>query len=201
MNEHFAIEGPSTIVAIQLLGFAGVCVAFCIFAHVRWAKTRPVTIMKLGALMFGALAVRVYWEARHSEVVLTGERIEFRVPAFYSRSVRIEDVEFSELALVQLEREPHLQTKYRTNGLGLVGYRLGRFWVNAQRSAWLAVTDTSKVVVISQRSGPVNLVSLREPERFIARLSELEPEEEESELEEDEFEGDERALDQQPTEE
>lgn len=198
MNEHFAIEAPSTIVAIQLLGFAGVCVALCIFAHLRWAKTRPVTIMKLGALMFAALAVRVYWEARHSEVVLTGERIEFRVPAFYSRSIRIEDVDFSELALVQLEREPDLQTKYRTNGLGLVGYRLGKFWVNAKRSAWLAVTDTSKVVVISQRSGPVTLVSLREPERFMARLAEFEPEpeEEESQLEEDE-----PALDERPTNE
>jgi hypothetical protein len=179
MNEHFAIQAPDTIVAIQLLGFAGVCVAFSIFAHFRWTNTRPLAITKLVALMFAALAVRVYWEARHSEVVLTGERIEFRVPAFYSRSIRIEDVDFSELALVDLEREVDWQPKYRTNGLGLWGYRLGRYWVKAKRSAWLAVTDTSKVVVISQRRGPVNLVSLRDPELFIARLAEFEPEEDE----------------------
>lgn len=167
MNEQFAIVPPGAATTVLLLGLAVVCLGGAVFAHLRWAPTRPSMLAKVLLLVIAGLTVRVYWGAHSSQVIISDEYVQFQVPAFYARTVANGTIEWSGVRIVDLDAEPSLIAKYRTNGAALPGYRLGWFMLPGGQKAWLAVTETSRVVVVPQRGGPVHLVSVSEPERFL----------------------------------
>lgn len=167
MGEQFAIVPPGLAASVLLLGLGVLCLGGAVFAQLRWAPTRPSLLAKVLLLVTAGLTARVYWGARSSHVVVTDEYIQFQVPAFYARKVTLELIDWSSVRVVDLDNEPSLAAKYRTNGAALPGYRLGWFMLQDGQKAWLAVTETSQVVVVPQREGAVHLVSVSEPERFV----------------------------------
>lgn len=173
MGERFAIVPPGVATTVLLLGLGVVCLVGAVFAHLRWSPTRPSLLAKVLLLLVAGLTVRVYWGARSSQVVVTDEYIQFQVPAFYARTIALDAVDWSSVRVVDLDDEPALIPKYRTNGAALPGYRVGWFMLQGGQKAWLAVTESSAVVVVPQREGPVHLVSVSEPERFLRYASAL----------------------------
>ncbi len=171
MADRFPIVAPGAGASALFLGLAAAFLLMALFAHLRWVNTRPILLFKVVLIMVAAMLGRVYWGTLHSEMVVRGDRLEFRVPAFYARSIAVEKVDWEQVRMMDWDREPGLHPKYRTNGLGWWGYRLGWHWLNEGRKGWLAVSDQKRVVVIPQRGGSVNLVSLQDPDTFVARYA------------------------------
>lgn len=171
MAERFPIVAPGGVATALFLGLAAGCLMMALFAHLRWLRTRPTLLTKAALIMVAAMLGRVYWGTLHSEVVVQSDRLEFRVPAFYARTIAAKNVDWSAVRVLDWDQEPSLQPKYRTNGLGWWGYRLGWHWLKEGRKAWLAVSDPKRVVAIPQHDGLLNLVSLQDPHAFVARYA------------------------------
>lgn len=167
---HFAIASPGTEVALQLGALAIFFVSIAVRLHLRGPRTVPAMTMKSVLLVLALLLGVLYYGTRTSEVRLSESALAFKVPGFYGRSIPWRNIEFEGVRIVNLEAEPSLQPKLRTNGIGLFGYRLGWHQLNDGHMAWLAVTDPKRVVLIPQRSGPTDLISATDPEGLVDQL-------------------------------
>jgi hypothetical protein len=171
--DRFAIVAPSGLATAQFIGIPALCFMLAVVLHWKVPRSPILLFIKAALLIVAGLQLRVYYYAQHSEVRFVDERMEFKVPSYYDRHVDLRHVDFKAVRHIDLNQVPDLQPKYRTNGIGLVGYRLGWHRLNNGRTAWVAITDPTRVVLIPQYEGPSVLVSVENPAAFTAYLLSL----------------------------
>ena len=71
---------------------------------------------------------------------------------------------------VDLSTEQSLKPAMRTNGTGLPGFRSGWFRLNDGQKALLYVTDQSRVAYVPTRDGYAVMMSVADPDAFVATL-------------------------------
>ena len=171
--DHFTIVAPNGLATAQFLGLPALCCGFAVLVHWKFARSTPLLLLKAVLLVVAVFQLRMYFHARHSEVVFVGDRMQFKVPSYYDRSVDLHDVDFKAIRSVNLNQTPDLQPKLRTDGIALIGYRLGWHRLNNGHNAWVAITDPERVVVIPVYDGPTVLVSVEDPVSFVQYLLSL----------------------------
>ena len=125
------------------------------------------TLMFIG---LGCVFAWMYIGCRNVSVLIEGNELTLKAP-FYGRSIELTELDFAAIKIVNLKKEPDLLPRIRTNGIGLPGYSLGWFRLRNGRKALLAVSNKQEVVYLPTRAGYDLLLSLKQPELFLQKLS------------------------------
>jgi hypothetical protein len=89
---------------------------------------------------------------------------------FYGRFIPMGEVEVDSARVVDLRQDTELKPSFRLMGTAISGYRAGWFRLKNGRRALLYVTDVSHVVYIPTTRGYVVLLSVTNPDTFLASL-------------------------------
>lgn len=127
-----------------------------------------VMLLLLGLLLFFAVML---WNARRLQVEVAPAGV--RVRGEYGRMLPARSLVLEDARPADLTREPGLRLQVRNNGVGLPGYAVGWFTTKNRERVLAFVTDPRRVAYLPTRDGYALLLSVAEPERFIARLREV----------------------------
>jgi hypothetical protein len=124
------------------------------------------------AVLVLATAVLLWWvalSAGRMSAEVEGSVLDVHVP-IYSRRIPLADLDLARADIVNLDASSPLRPKWRTNGIGLPGYRVGWFRLKDGSKALLAITRRNNVLYLPTRDGYVVLMSVDNPSRLLARL-------------------------------
>jgi hypothetical protein len=91
--------------------------------------------------------------------------------SLYSRSIGIEEFDLEKARVADLIREPELQARRRTNGIGLPGYQAGWFRLRNERRALLFLTKKEKVLYLPSTGDYDVLLSLARPAELLESVN------------------------------
>ena len=109
------------------------------------------------------------WSTRHSRVEVEVQGIRL-VGDLWGRRIPFEKLELERARRINLHQEREYGLRRRTMGTGLPGYSAGWFKLANGEKALVYVTDPHNVVYIPTTDGYSLLLSVTEPDRFLARL-------------------------------
>jgi hypothetical protein len=125
-------------------------------------------VLLLALLLFFAVML---WNARRLQVEVSPAGV--RVRGEYGRMVPARSLLLADARPADLTRELGLRLHVRDNGVGLPGYSVGWFTTRSRERVLAFVTDPRRVAYLPTRDGYALLLSVAEPERFVARVREL----------------------------
>lgn len=114
-----------------------------------------------------ALLLFVAHSVRHTRFELSAEGLRVRGD-LYGRFLPAGEFDLGGARAVDLSREEPFRPKLRTNGVGLPGYLSGWFRLRNGEKALLFVTDRTRVARLPLRGGSCLLLSVADPEAFLA---------------------------------
>ena len=136
------------------------------------ASSKPVWVLAVICVLFAVVLVALAYTAyssRHSRVEIDADYIRL-VGDFWGRSIPFDLLNMSAVRIVDLDSTPEYRPKRRTFGTGLPGYASGWFRLRGGEKALVYLTNRRRVVYIPTSGGYALLLSVEEPERFIAVL-------------------------------
>jgi hypothetical protein len=158
-----ATSGPRITFGIATLILGGLLI---------FASRAPNLVFWTMALVFGGLLLFL------ASFVVASQYVRFEVtPAglairgdFYGRRLASQALLPGEARVVDLTVSPAYRPVCRTNGVGLPGYGSGWFRLDNGDQALIFVTDKRRVVYLPTREGYALLLSVADPEAFLAAL-------------------------------
>lgn len=120
-----------------------------------------------------ALAYTAY-SSRNSRVEIENDRIKL-VGDFWGREIPFELLNVTDARILDLARNVEYSPKRRTLGTGMPGYASGWFRLRSGEKALVYLTRRHDVVYVPTSDGYSLLLSVEEPERFIATLQQYNP--------------------------
>ena len=130
-------------------------------------------ICVLLAVVLMALAYTAY-SSRNSRVEIESDRIKL-VGDFWGREIPFTLLNVSGARILDLTENTEYSPKRRTFGTGLPGYASGWFRLRSGEKALVYLTKRRDVVYVPTSDGYSLLLSVEEPERFIAMLQQYNP--------------------------
>ncbi len=124
----------------------------------------PVFLLMLGGMLLVGFSLRA---AKNTEFILAGGSLQIKGD-IYARKIPAEKIRWSEARKVDLQNEPALKPSYKTVGTAMPGYNAGWFRLKNGSKALLALTDKSSVVYIPTTEDYSILLSVADPEAFLA---------------------------------
>lgn len=126
----------------------------------------PVILLLVGVLF---LLFRTVYGSQRAAVHLTRDTLSFHGD-LYGRPLPLEAVRRDQARIISLADQPSLRPVGRRLGTGLPGYLSG--WVNLQsgEKALVFLTTRDRVIYLPTTRGYSVLLSLRDPDRFLARI-------------------------------
>ena len=112
-----------------------------------WIMATIAALLLILGLFLGWLA----FSFGHPFVVLTNEDLRLNVP-LYGRTIPNAEIAVNQARIVDLNNEPPLNPRFRTNGIGLPGYRVGWFRLRNGDRALAAITRPKQVLYVQQRA-------------------------------------------------
>lgn len=103
----------------------------------------------IGAAVFAGVAVLFGWltlRQSRSALLVDGEALHVRVP-LYGRTIPLADIDPARIERVDLNERHDYRLKWRTNGVGLPGYRLGWYRSRERGKVLAAVTGDVNVAI------------------------------------------------------
>jgi len=125
----------------------------------------------IGGFLLAFLVLLVYfaYASLNTQFEISAEALQIKnVP--YGREIPLSELDLERARIVDLEYDHELRPTIRTNGIGLPGYSSGWYRLQGSERGLLFVTERSEVVYIPTYEGYSLLLSLREPEAFLAGL-------------------------------
>jgi hypothetical protein len=122
-------------------------------------------VLAAGTLLIAWLA----WSARHSRVEVDATRVRL-VGDLWGRSIPLSALDVAQARVVDLERTSELQPRSRRLGTGLPGYAAGWFRLANGEKALVYLTRSSPVVYVPTREDYALLLSVSDPDAFLARI-------------------------------
>jgi hypothetical protein len=126
----------------------------------------PAFVLMLLLLAVLAVSLSAARNARF-EVSAVGLRLKGDL---YGRFIPTADLRLDSARTVDLRTEPALQAVRRTMGTAVRGYQGGWFRLRNGEKALLYVTDRSRVVYVPTTHGYAVMLSVADPEAFLASL-------------------------------
>jgi hypothetical protein len=121
--------------------------------------------------VLGVIGYSLVTGARNSTFELSSEGLRLRGD-FYGRTIPANQLRLGEVARIDINDGPYHPT-VRTMGTAVPGYRAGWFRLRNGHKGLLYVTDPSNVVLVPTTAGYDVLLSVRDPDRFMAHLKAL----------------------------
>ena len=112
--------------------------------------------------------------ARNATFELSPEGLRIRGD-LWGRAIPASALRGAAARLVDLRSEPGLAPRRRTAGTAIPGYRSGWFRLASREKALLYLTTSEGVVYCPTSGGYSLLLSVRDPERFLAHLRRVAP--------------------------
>lgn len=88
----------------------------------------------------------------------------------YGRRIPIESLRMDNAKVLDLARDEEFRMKWRSNGIGLPGYKAGWFRLRNGEKALAFVTDARRVLYVPTRDGYSLMISVADPDRMLALL-------------------------------
>ncbi len=171
MKEVFPIV-PATRGPLVVFGIAALVLSGIIFLVAR----APIIVFGFVTLvLFGIIILlgSFAYASRHVKFEVSPEGLVIRGD-LYGRRLPAGALLTEEARAVDLTVSPNYRPVWRTNGAGLPGYGSGWFQLGNGDKALIFVTDKQRVVYLPTREGYAVLLSVAEPERFLAALKQME---------------------------
>jgi hypothetical protein len=172
MAETFEITPAGQKAFIWLLVVtAFVVVTFCSLLIVMASTMGVKPIMIVGPVFFlvALLMVYILRASRHTTFELGREHLRIRGDLF-GRTIPIELLDPEKARLINLNDELGYKPKWKTCGTTVPGYQSGKFKLKNGESAWIYLTDRSKVVYIPTKKRYAVMMSVTHPERMLEEL-------------------------------
>jgi hypothetical protein len=126
----------------------------------------PVAILLIAST---ALLGYAAWAARHTKFVVSPSGLQIRGD-LYGRTIPLDRLMTDEARVVDLTTDQSLRPRWRTNGIGLPGYRSGWFRLKNGEKGLLFVTDQRRVLAVPTREDYTVLISAQDPEGLLEVL-------------------------------
>ncbi len=136
------------------------------------AASKPLWwLLVICLLLLSILTALVYtaYSSRYSRVEVSGEGIRL-VGDFWGRSIAARQLRVSEAKILDFRRDSSYRPKRRNFGTGLPGYASGWFRLANGEKALLYLTKQREVVYLPTTNNYALMLSVEEPERFLATL-------------------------------
>jgi hypothetical protein len=168
VSESFPIV-PSTTKTFVFVGFVLLCCLIPLLAIARLAFAAVPLLLLVGfvTLLTGAAIAYIGWSSRHVCFELSEGGLRIR-NSMFGRFVPRADLLPEEGRTASIPEEPQLKPILRTFGSGLIGYCEGWFRLRNWDKALIFLTDRTSVVDLPTRRGYRLLLSVADPERFLA---------------------------------
>lgn len=134
----------------------------------------PVVLVLLISLVGILVVIKSLSGARSSTFTLSPAGLVIRGD-LWGRTIPTAQLRGAQARVVDLSAEAALVPRRRTAGTGLPGYRSGWWRLENGEKALIYVTTTDRVVHVPTTQGYVLLLSVSEPERFLAQLRDVAP--------------------------
>ena len=116
-------------------------------------------------LLFAYLA----YSARNVKFEVSSEGLRIRGD-IYGRMIPAPALLADQARVLDLTQDKDHQLSWRTNGVGLPGYKSGWFRLKNREKALVFVTDPTSVVYIPTREAYAVLLSVAQPEEFVRAI-------------------------------
>ncbi|MBN2440012.1 MAG: hypothetical protein JXJ04_01660 [Spirochaetales bacterium] len=114
------------------------------------------------------LFMALLFSIKNIRFVIGEDRFQIK-SLFYGREISLRDIDQASVKVVDLNNEPDLKPRLRTNGIGLPGFWSGWFRLKNKAKALLFVTDRTRVVLFTTPDFSV-MLSSEDPEGLSDRL-------------------------------
>jgi hypothetical protein len=125
----------------------------------------------LAVLLTGLLILFAWtvWSSRNLKFEVRPDGLHI-VGGLYGRIIPADSLIVDQVRVFDLRTDSEHQFKWRTNGVGLPGYKAGWFRLRNGEKSLVFITDQAQVVYLPTRDGYSLLLSPMEPQRFLEAL-------------------------------
>jgi hypothetical protein len=120
-------------------------------------------------LLMVALFAWLAYSSRHTRFEVSAEGLQIS-STMYGRMIPASALVVDAARVLDLGRDRQYRPKWKTNGSGLPGYQAGWFKLHNGEKSLLFVTDRKRVVYVPTNDGYSVLMSVKQPEQFVAAL-------------------------------
>ena len=128
-----------------------------------------ITILALVMLALVTLIGGLLYSSRHVAFAVTDSGITI-TGDIYGRTIPLADLLVGQASIKDLATDPDFGFSWRTNGVGLPGYRSGWFKLKNGERALVFVTDRQHVVAVPTTKGYTLMMSPSDPAALLASL-------------------------------
>ncbi|MFQ6372804.1 PH domain-containing protein [Shewanella sp. YIC-542] len=170
MDSHlFALAPLGKTAHISFLVLFGVLGGLLLYLLL---KPKPGTIRAVPATILLAImgfTGWLYWQANAAGLTLSAKTLDIRVP-LYSQSIALTHLQVSQAKVINGADEARPSLSLRTNGVGMPGYHLGWFRLDAGTKAFVAVSGVGDMLWIPTDLGYDLLLAPAEPQAVLQML-------------------------------
>jgi len=112
----------------------------------------------------------IAYASRNTRLELSPDGLTIR-GGVYGRTIPAASLIAQEAKRVDLSGDSEYRLRIRTNGAALPGYQAGWFRLGNREKALVFVTDRDRVVYVPTSQGYAILLSVAQPEEFLAALT------------------------------
>jgi hypothetical protein len=125
-------------------------------------------------LLAGTLALFAYtvYSSWHIRFEVNTSELKIR-GGLYGRSIPLSDLVLDRARILNLQQDTEYGLSWRTNGIGLPGYKAGWFKLKNGEKALVFVTDPRRVAYVPTRRDFALMVSVASPAGFLDALKGL----------------------------
>ncbi len=152
-----------TLVMLGFLGF---------MAFLPPKENADTLLARIILLSLAFLCILFYYRSQTSKLVLSPTELQI-FGDVTNYTVQVGNLQLEQIRTLDLRLEPKLHAAFRTWGTGLPKYATGHFTLANEQEAFIFVSDDARVVYIPTTKGKDLLLSLEQPEAFIAALKEV----------------------------
>jgi hypothetical protein len=117
----------------------------------------------------GGVATWAAYASRHVKFEVSSDGVTIRGD-MYGRFVPKDKMVLKSARAADLSRDDNLAPKWKTNGAGFPGYKSGWYRLKDDSKALVFITDPHSVVYIPTVDGSCLLMSVANPDQFLAAL-------------------------------
>ena len=124
----------------------------------------------LAAVLILPFTVTLAYSVHDNALRVEGGKILLRAAHFYEHDRLLSDFNLDAARIGNYSAIDEARLGARRNGIHMPGYTAGRFAGSGHGLVFAVMTDRSQVVFLPARVGPSLLVSVEQPEQFLATL-------------------------------
>lgn len=115
------------------------------------------------------LILFAFFSSKNAKFLINENTLEIKA-SVYSRRILLNEIKRDEVKLLNLMEDSSWSIKWRTNGIGLLGYNEGWYTLKNGQKGLLFLTSKEKVVLIPTIHNYFIMISPKDPIDFIQAL-------------------------------